>query len=874
MHNVVKTPAFGSQPGAGVNIHSRRGKKKFLPAVLAAATLAMAPVMSAVPAHAAPDPSLTVSPEQLDPEAENTVSVAGSNYSTDGPGVYVGVGPEGIFDIDDFHAKADLFDKVDFVNDIDDSGSFTRDISLSSPIIESDGEEINCLETQCGIYTIAAHGIPDRSQDAYQPIVFSGVDDNDGDNEAGDDQAGDDQDGEADDGGGQEGVDQDGSGDEGSDEDAGSDETGDTDGEGGADDNSDSDDEGVDDETSWEPELTAFEADGSTPLKDTEVGAGDTVIIRGDDWNPDGNVGGRGIPIPSDLSQGYYVVFGYFADDWQPSAGHSSDAREALEQRWALAEDVLNEVDERYQDTIKGQWVPLGDDGSFEWELELPEVDELERDDGNFGIYAYPAGGTDNDDNVDFEKQVLINYSADDSSEPNPDENPGSDDSKDDDPSGDDSADDSKTPKPKQCLAGESGSLNWGIYDGFRSYVEGNIAKGDITVKGAKKTNSGFNFPLDDAAYNYKKNTGTIDFSGAVTFTGHDGELNITFANPQIDISGSKGTLIVDVTDNTDGGKTSTVNFADLSLGSAPKKVSSASWSQVETTLTKSGSAAMQDFYDPGHTIDPASFTVNGSPTDCGSTTGPQKRNTTVAPILNIPGEGSNPSTAPGKTNDEPVKMCQTAGSASLTWGVKKSFTDYVTGPIADGSISPSGVSSGGSGFGWPGSAKDFDLEKGVGQVAFSGSVDFSGHDDALNLRIANPRIEVTSESAGVLYADVKSTNPAGEVTIDSSSVKIATLNLSGKKTGDDSSITYTAVPATLTPEGVPAFAEFYDAGSALDPVTFTVGAGAEVPCDELDSLPRTGSDLDLALAGGVFVALGALAVAGVRRRKSQVSAA
>ena len=44
MHNVVKTPAFGSQPGAGVNIHRRRGKKKFLPAVLAAATLAMAPV--------------------------------------------------------------------------------------------------------------------------------------------------------------------------------------------------------------------------------------------------------------------------------------------------------------------------------------------------------------------------------------------------------------------------------------------------------------------------------------------------------------------------------------------------------------------------------------------------------------------------------------------------------------------------------------------------------------------------------------------------------------------------------------------------------------------------------------------------------------
>lgn len=724
MHNVVKTPAFGSQPGAGTKIHSRRGKKQFLPAALAAATLAIAPVMSAVPAHAAPDPSLTVSPELLDPEAENTISIAGSNYSADGPGVYVGVGPEGIFDTDDFHTRADFFDKVDFVNDIDDSGDFTRDISLSSPIIESAGEEINCLETQCGIYTIAAHGSSDRSQDTYQPIVFSEVDDNDGDYQ-------DDGDGEGDDG-----ADQDGQADDG--------------------DNESDDDDGSD-------------ADG------------DGADASGEDGT----------------------------DDSSDEAGSDADA----------GSDETGDNDDEDDS---------GDDGT--------DTD---------------GSGSDGSD-----------------------EDTGSDDPAGDNPSGDESSDDSSTTKPKQCLAGESGSLNWGIYDEFRSYVEGPIADGAIKTSGVKKVDGNFQFPLHDAAYNFKKDSGTIDFSGSVTFTGHGGDLDITFANPQIDVNGSKGTLIVDVTDNTNDGKTSTVNFADLSLGSAPKKGDSASWSQIKTTLTKSGSAAMQDSYNPGQTIDPASFTISGSAADCGSTIGPQKRNTTAAPVLNIPGKGSTPAAAQDNTDNEPVKMCQTAGSASLTWGVKKSFTDYVTGPIADGSISPSGVSSGGNGFGWSGSAKDFDLEKGVGQVAFSGSVSFSGHDDALNLRIANPRIDVTSESAGVLYADVKSTNPAGEVTIDASSVKIATLNLSGKKSGDDSSITYSAVPATLTAEGVPAFAEFYDAGSALDPITFTVGAGAEVPCDELDSLPRTGSDLDLALAGGAFIALGALVVAGVRRRKTQVSAA
>src|SRR5699024_5605311 len=95
----------------------------------------------------------------------------------------------------------------------------------------------------------------------------------------------------------------------------------------------------------WEPKLSLFDDSGSA-LGNAEVSEGDEIVVRGTGFDPEANVGGRGMPIPAHLPQGYYVVFGNFAPDWEPSSGAPSSARKVADQGWVLTEEVLNEVPE------------------------------------------------------------------------------------------------------------------------------------------------------------------------------------------------------------------------------------------------------------------------------------------------------------------------------------------------------------------------------------------------------------------------------------------------------------------------------------------------------------------------------------------------
>src|SRR5690606_24359517 len=145
------------------------------------------------------------------------------------------------------------------------------------------------------------------------------------------------------------------------------------------------------------------------------------------------------------------------------------------------------------------------------------------------------------------------------------------------------------------------------------------------------------------------------------------------------------------------------------------------------------------------------------------------------------------------------------------------SFRGYVTGPIAHGSISLAGGAGVEGGRYWfPQASSNVDAETGVGSVAFRGSVRFSGHGGQLSVVVGDPIITITDAGRASLTA----VGAGGRVTL-------ATLQLSaGSRTVDATgAVTYSAVPATLTGAGAVAFAGFYNAGAALDPVSFTVGA-------------------------------------------------
>src|SRR5690606_27965088 len=47
----------------------------------------------------------------------------------------------------------------------------------------------------------------------------------------------------------------------------------------------------------WGASLEVFAADGVTPLGDSPVFDGDTVVVRGSGFDPAATVGGRGVPI-------------------------------------------------------------------------------------------------------------------------------------------------------------------------------------------------------------------------------------------------------------------------------------------------------------------------------------------------------------------------------------------------------------------------------------------------------------------------------------------------------------------------------------------------------------------------------------------------
>lgn len=155
----------------------------------------------------------------------------------------------------------------------------------------------------------------------------------------------------------------------------------------------------------------------------------------------------------------------------------------------------------------------------------------------------------------------------------------------------------------------------------------------------------------------------------------------------------------------------------------------------------------------------------------------------------------------------------------SLTWGVKASFRSYVAGPIAQGSISTTGASTSGNSFVF-GQSSGGSFDGSTGTANYAGSVRFAGHSGLLDLTLSNPSVTVDSPTAGTLFLSVNGGGP----------VAFATLSLgAGNRTNVGGAVLWSDVPASLTSTGAGAFSfngsPFYGAGTALDPVSFVVGA-------------------------------------------------
>ena len=217
-----------------------------------------------------------------------------------------------------------------------------------------------------------------------------------------------------------------------------------------------------------------------------------------------------------------------------------------------------------------------------------------------------------------------------------------------------------------------------------------------------------------------------------------------------------------------------------------------------------------------------------------------------------------------------------TVESGDLTWGFKESFRSYISGSIAHGEWTVAdGATYETPKFGWAGATGAYDAQTSTGQVDFTGSITFTGHDGVLNTTVANPSIRFDGPDSATLLLDVTGTTQEG-VTEQETAVEFVTLDLSAATVESaDGVVTITGAPAVLTADGATVFGT-YEAGEAFDAVTVnltTVGCAvaAQVPAiaDEPTSAAPGLGWVWIVIAVLAALAIIAAVIVIVRRRRA-----
>ncbi|QIM19257.1 hypothetical protein G7066_13035 [Leucobacter coleopterorum] len=362
----------------------------------------------------------------------------------------------------------------------------------------------------------------------------------------------------------------------------------------------------------------------------------------------------------------------------------------------------------------------------------------------------------------------------------------------------------SEIPTPNMA----DGMLEWGVKSSFRNYVNGPIAHGKITLQKPATQNSAkttYKFPQATGG-TWNGSTGTVQYAGNVNFYGHDGAMNVDLANPVISVtSKTRAELLVKH-------KKKVMVLATIDLSSARRTAlqgGAVNFAGAKATLSKAGAEeyfayegpeGVEGFYRAGDSLDPMTFTI-GKPTETHIVT-PKP---TDPQTLNKPTEKPTGPIATGAG--------QTAGS--LNWGVSTAFANYVTGPIAKGDISTSGVGNSGGVYLFPqADGGSWNTTTQTGSVQYSGVVTFTGHKGLLKEGVSNPLIEVTSATTGVIYSG-------------GSRWGMLDLASATKSVGANGEVTWSGVPVAGGFSGGASGGNQYSL--AADPLTFTVGSASGV---------------------------------------------
>jgi|GEM_PF-6288657 len=163
-------------------------------------------------------------------------------------------------------------------------------------------------------------------------------------------------------------------------------------------------------------------------------------------------------------------------------------------------------------------------------------------------------------------------------------------------------------------------TLTWGVKESFRKYLLSPIAQGAITPSGGASQQAGNGiFDWAGGTGELENGTGSLSFPGSVHFTGHGGQLDVTFSNPTLQVtSATTGLLRLDAKTKAFGGNPAldvaqtdfaSVTFSPLSVSSGKLEVQG-----VSALLTANGAKAFAGFYSEGTALDPATATGTLTP--------------------------------------------------------------------------------------------------------------------------------------------------------------------------------------------------------------------------------------------------------------------
>lgn len=272
----------------------------------------------------------------------------------------------------------------------------------------------------------------------------------------------------------------------------------------------------------FRPHIDVFAADGVTPIGNTVVHPGDTLVVKGRGFDPNANRGGGfPLPVPPGVPHGTFIAFGAFAPHWKPSAGAPESARAAtrLGVQWALAPSALAQVPSAPFDmrrTIRQQWVPLSPQGTFTARVVASTPKDTPAG-ARYGVYTYGAAGAVN---AAQELSVPINYST----------TPGA-----------------NTPKPAPR------NLIWAYSPSFYRTVTKQLQGGVYGTDGAGVDDAGrLTFALRDGAV--RNGNGVLRFRGTIVVFTRFHLSEIALADPVIRVADGRGVLSMRTsTTNTNG---------------------------------------------------------------------------------------------------------------------------------------------------------------------------------------------------------------------------------------------------------------------------------------------------------------------------------